>query len=237
MSEHAEQPRWQRWLPADLALAFTDSLPAPLASANHDDNAWQTELTLLRSQAEQRGFKQGQQEGEQQGYRQGFDKGRSAGFDQGLQDAQAEQGQITAQLADLLREMKATLTGLDAVMPARLMQIALTAAGKILGQSPVCDTRVVLETIQQLLHERPLFDGCLRLYVHPDDLSSLQRHLGSTLESQGWRLRADRQLLRGGCRIIAEDGEVDATLETRWQQLCQMLKEGLPHDRAAGTLA
>lgn len=236
MSEHVEQTRWQHWLPADLSLAFADSLPAPLLSADHDEKAWQAELTLLRTQAEQRGFKQGQQEGEQQGYRQGFDKGRSDGFEQGLQNAQAEQEHITAQMADFLRELKATLAGVDAVMPARLMQIALTAAGKILGQSPVCDSRVVLSTIQQLLHDRPLFDGCLRLYVHPDDLPSLQSHLGSTLESQGWRLLADGQLLRGGCRIVAEDGEVDATLETRWQQLCQMLKEGLPHDRAAGTL-
>ncbi|MFT4465826.1 MAG: FliH/SctL family protein [Sodalis sp. (in: enterobacteria)] len=189
MSEHAEQTRWQNWLPADLSLVFADSLPAPLLSTDHDEKAWQ---------AEQRGFKQGQQEGEQQGYRQGFDKGRSDGFEQGLQDAQAEQEHITAQMADFLRELKATLAGVDAVMPARLMQIALTAAGKILGQSPVCDSRVVLSTIQQLLHDRPLFDGCLRLYVHPDDLPSLQRHL-------------------------------DRTLETRRQQLCQMLKEGLPH--------
>ncbi|KYP96945.1 hypothetical protein BG74_06590 [Sodalis-like endosymbiont of Proechinophthirus fluctus] len=226
MSEPAEQTRWQNWLPADLSIAFTDSLPATLLSADHDEKAWQEELTLLRTQAEHRGFKQGKQEGEKQGYQQGFDKGHSDGFEQGLQDAQAEQERITVQMADFLRELKATLAGMDAVMPTRLMQIALTAAGKILGQSPVCDSRVVLSTIQQLLHDRPLFAGCLRLYVHPDDLPSLQSNLGSTLESQGWLLIADGQLLRGGCRIVAEDGEVDATLETRWQQLCQILKEG-----------
>lgn len=26
----------------------------------------------------------------------------------------------------------------------------------------------------------------------------------------------------GGCRVVAEDGEIDMTVATRWQELCRL---------------
>ncbi|MEG2829793.1 MAG: FliH/SctL family protein, partial [Edwardsiella sp. (in: enterobacteria)] len=48
------------------------------------------------------------------------------------------------------------------------------------------------------------------------------------LEQQGWKLLADTQLHRGGCKISAEGGELDASIATRWQELCKLAAPELP---------
>lgn len=47
-----------------------------------------------------------------------------------------------------------------------------------------------------------------------------------------WRLLEDEQLLPGGCRIETEHSQVDATLETRLEQLITQLFEQRREQRA-----
>jgi flagellar biosynthesis/type III secretory pathway protein FliH len=40
----------------------------------------------------------------------------------------------------------------------------------------------------------------------------------------GWLIRTDNALERGGCRLVAQSGDIDATLKTRWHRLMERLK-------------
>ncbi|MWT08418.1 flagellar assembly protein FliH, partial [Escherichia coli] len=40
-------------------------------------------------------------------------------------------------------------------------------------------------------------------------------------------LQSDPQLAAGGCRVVTPDVEYDATMEARWQSLCQLAREEL----------
>ena len=69
-------------------------------------------------------------------------------------------------------------------------------------------------------------NGKPQLRVHPDDYPRVEQQLGVTLSLHGWRLLADGELHPGGCKVSAEEGDLDASLATRWHELCRLAAPG-----------
>ncbi|EFK7884423.1 flagellar assembly protein FliH [Escherichia coli] len=127
----------------------------------------------------------------------------------------------------LVSEFQTTLDALDSVIASRLMQMALEAARQVIGQTPTVDNSALIKQIQQLLQQEPLFSGKPQLRVHPDDLQRVDDMLGATLSLHGWRLRGDPTLHPGGCKVSADEGDLDASVATRWQELCRLAAPGV----------
>lgn len=109
------------------------------------------------------------------------------------------------------------------------MQLALAAAKQVLGQPPVCDGTALLNQIQQLIQQEPMFNSKPQLRVHPDDYQSVEQQLGTTFSLHGWRLLEDGELHPGGFKVSAEEakeGDLDASLATRWHELCRLAAPG-----------
>ncbi|MGV8776894.1 FliH/SctL family protein [Pseudomonas aeruginosa] len=51
--------------------------------------------------------------------------------------------------------------------------------------------------------------------------------LGATLSLHGWRWRGDPTLHPGGCKVSADEGDLDASVATRWQELCRLAAPGV----------
>lgn len=237
MSEAPNNLKWQPWLPHDLS-AFSGAPPS-----HKEENQAQTEeeeaeftqqdhlaeqtrqLEILREQAQQEGLKRGYEEGQKKGYDSGFQEGLEAGRQQGNEEVQHQQAEITEHWKALVNDFQQTLDALDSVITSRLMQVALTAAKHMIGHAGV-DGTALLEQIQQLIQEEPLFNGKPQLYVHPDDYGQVKQQLGSTLELHGWRLMASDHVRHGGCKVSSEEGELDASLAMRWNELCRLVEPG-----------
>ena len=230
MSDALNRLPWQPWKLNDLSPAPKRMEPAFQAAydvlAEHEEHARQHELAGLRQQAQQEGHQLGFQQGKQQGYDAGFQAGYQAGQQQGLEAAQAQQQPLTDQWQAMVTDFQQTLDSLDSVIASRLMQLALTAAKQILGQAPQCDGAALLSQIQQLIQQEPMFSGKPQLRVNPQEYDRVEQQLGVTLSLHGWRLVADPQIHRGGCKVSAEDGDLDASLATRWQELCRLAAPG-----------
>ncbi|AVT58251.1 MULTISPECIES: flagellar assembly protein FliH [Pectobacterium] len=238
MSNAPKNLPWQPWQLNDLAESV--SKPVPTYQVNNEpelsdterlpeENALSTaedELASLRESTMQQARETGFAQGHQQGYDAGYQEGLAKGQQQGLQNALQQQQPIIEQMQQMVTEFQQTLDTLDSVIPARLMQLALTAAKQILGQPPVCDGNALLGQIQQLIQQEPMFSGRTQLRVHPSDLERVEQFLGPTLSLHGWRLLADSQLHPGGCKVSAEEGDLDASLATRWHELCRLAAPG-----------
>ncbi|ENT7439644.1 flagellar assembly protein FliH [Escherichia coli] len=147
--------------------------------------------------------------------------------EQGLAEAKSQQAPIHARMQQLVSEFQTTLDALDSVIASRLMQMALEAARQVIGQTPTVDNSALIKQIQQLLQQEPLFSGKPQLRVHPDDLQRVDDMLGATLSLHGWRLRGDPTLHPGGCKVSADEGDLDASVATRWQELCRLAAPGV----------
>ncbi|KFX07937.1 flagellar assembly protein H [Pectobacterium betavasculorum] len=238
MSNAPKNLAWQPWKLNDLAEPVSKPMPPyqvndepevpDMARFNEESVAptLEDELTSLRENTMQQARETGFSQGHQQGYDAGYQEGLAKGQQQGLQDSLQQQQPIIEQMQQMVTEFQQSLDTLDSVIPARLMQLALTAAKQILGQPPVCDGNALLGEIQQLIQQEPMFSGKTQLRVHPSDLERVEQYLGPTLSLHGWRLLADSQLHPGGCKVSAEEGDLDASLATRWHELCRLAAPG-----------
>lgn len=225
---------WQPWRPGDLAVPVFSKPDEPLLADSEEEmddgqpklQVDQNELLNLQRRAEQQGFQQGLEAGQKQGYAAGFQQGQEAGQLQGLQEGQQQQAVLTEHWQHMVSDFQQTLDALDSVIASRLMQMALTAAKQIIGQAPICDGSALLNQIQQLIQQEPMFKGKPQLRVNPVDFERVEQQLGASLSMNGWRLLADSQIHSGGCKVSAEDGDMDASLATRWHELCRLAAPG-----------
>lgn len=219
MSENYKKSDWTMWLVKD----FSSSHDKEKNSNNVLHNQENVEEIIKKKiiTAQKKGFESGYKSGKESGYIKGLEEG----LKQGLDEFNIKKKEKIFQIEQLIKELKSSISGLEAIIPSRIIQIALQISEKIIKKSPICDTKVLLKEIRKLLHEKNFLGDDLRLYVHPDDLNVLKEYFGETFKNQGWHLLGDGQLLRGGFRILTEDGEIDATLESKWNHICQILKK------------
>jgi len=205
------------------ALAAADDAPLPAVAPSG-------ELARLRREARAAGVA----EGHRDGHAQGLAEGRAQGHAQGLAQGHAEglaaglagAGAHAQRWLDLSAGLPAALRRADAEITDALLALALTIARQVVHRTLEAQPEWMLPLVRELLHAEPALQGDPRLLLHPDDVALVRDGLGAELEACGWRLVADEQIGRGGCRVLTTGGEVDATLETRWQCATEALRQG-----------
>lgn len=233
-AERARSAAWQRWKMGEVATPFASRPPTPPVDAGlygRDGSAPpkvheplsglsplqpgllmdEAELARLRHLAQAAGHAEGLREGRAVGEQQG----REAGFNEARQAA--------AQWAALAHSLPRALAEADAAMAEQLVALAMALAQQVLGLSLALQPEAVLAAVRELLNTEPALTGQPQLWLHPDDALLVKEHLSEELQDSGWRVRTDAQMARGGCRVQAASGEMDATLPTRWARLASLL--------------
>jgi len=208
-----KQTAYERWEMAPLTEAGAGRAPA--ASSSLSDTRLAQELERSR----QTGHRQGYQEGLAQGQAQG----RSDGLAQGLAEGQALTATQQAGLQALMATFEKQLTHARENIAQQVLAVALDMAHAMLKTALAVEPQRVLPLIEQTLQTLPALKSGALLYLHPQDLDLLVAAQGEALTTEGWHLRADPRMTRGGCRVETPANEVDATLPTRWTRLQQAL--------------
>jgi flagellar assembly protein FliH len=114
------------------------------------------------------------------------------------------------------------------------LQAVLLVAAELLGTALTADPTHILTLLAPHL-ARIRRAAVISLKVHPQDAAWLERHADALRERAGLsgrlELQADPSIARGGCFIESSQGEVDARVETRLDELSRAL--GL-HDESEG---
>lgn len=226
---------WKIWTPDDLAPPSQSFEPLFQSDAESEEGEQpqestpdlQQQLAQMQMQAHEQGYQAGHAEGQKAGVEEGRKVGLQQGLEQGLAEAKQQQAPVHARMQQLVSEFQYTLDALDSVIASRLMQMALEAARQVIGETKGIDNNALIKQIQTLLQQEPLFSGKPQLRVHPDDLARVEEMLGATLSLHGWRLRGDPSLHQGGCKVSADEGDLDASVATRWQELCRLAAPGV----------
>lgn len=184
----------------------------------------QSELRQLREQARQEAFEEGLKAGREAGFQAGHEEGLKAGREEGKAEYNVQLKKALAPLADLIKEADTAVQGMDAHLSESLLQLALTVGRQLAGEALAANPEQVLELIRAILHEDPMLTDKPVLLLNPEDLELVKQHLEQEIATVGWKLRADDRLERGGCRLISANGELDATIETRWQRIVHQLR-------------
>ncbi|MFD2189678.1 flagellar assembly protein FliH [Pistricoccus aurantiacus] len=224
MSEtRIRHPRhWQRWQMDDLASRIeerrqerTDNAESQQATKRTD--ALEAERQAVRQQAHEAGYAEGHEEGRKDGYAKGLEEGRA----QGLQELEQQSRQTLAALLPLIESFNQALAQRDEKIADSLVELALATGHQLAGEALKETPEQIVEIVRELLHLEPALSGHPRLRLHPQDLTLVKDIMEQELATLGWRLQADDQLTRGGCRVTSDSGELDAT----WEQRCAGVME------------
>jgi len=228
--------RWTRWRADRLELeepAASASAPAPAEPTEEEIAARrQQELEAIREAARQAGHA----EGLAQGRAEGFDKGKAEGLEAGRRDGHAEgletgrqEARAEAEALNALGQSCAmAIEGLSAGVSTALAALALDVARKVIGTELKANPDSVAAVVQEVLRTDLAEHGPVQLWLHPDDATLVGAYLGDTLAENKWRIMSDPTLARGGCRAQSAYGDIDATLQTRWQQVVATLGSNAP---------
>lgn len=210
----SQQTPWQRY---EMA-SFGDNRPTAIARAAAEKAA---RHALQKQLSEQIAGSRAQacEAGRAEGHAEGYAAGHAEGLAQGRIAALAEREQLQA----LLSGFSAELANANELVAQDVLGLALDLAKAMLKSALVIRPALVLPVVEEALRYLPVAQAPLQLQLHPDDATLVQTALGTGLAADGWRVRANSGIARGGCRIETGSNEIDAEIGTRWQRLAAAL--------------
>jgi flagellar assembly protein FliH len=160
---------------------------------------------------------------EQAAYCRGYADGEKNGYEQGeLAGSEAARKQLEPVLQSLqhgLAELESLRRREARAFEKELVELALGAARKIVGQEVAARPEVVAELLRDAL-QRIEHPGPLTIRMNPGDLERLAdghvQMLNGLGDSGRMRFEPDDSLSPGGCVIESEAGNIDARVEQRF---------------------
>lgn len=176
------------------------------------------ELEQIRAEAYNEGFSTGE--------RDGFHSGQL----KGQQEAKARVDERLAELEGVMTHLLEPLQQQDDGIETMLLSLVEKIARQVIQRELNTDSSQITQVLRGALKALPMGADNIRIYLNPADFEAVkavrERH------GEHWRLLEDDQLLPGGCRVETEHSQVDATRETRLQQLVEQLYEQQLEQRA-----
>jgi flagellar assembly protein FliH len=159
----------------------------------------------------------------QSGYQAGYAEGLQAGGEEGRQSGLAAAQVYAGNLQSLCRGVEEAAQALDQEMAEAVLACALEVAGQITRGVIRVHPEILLPIIREALAALPLRHGPVTLLVAPTEAALAREHLEGQFAQSGWIIQEDPELAPGGCRLRADNSEIDATLETRWRRVLEAI--------------
>ena len=164
------------------------------------------------------------EEARQAGYHDGYRDGLEA-----LEAAKRQFAKATsAEMASLVASFQADVAALEDRMAQAVLDTSLRLARQVVRSELALRPEAVAQVAREAVSAVLLTAQHLRLRMHPQDLALIESGAGEDLRARHVLLLADAALSRGGCVVETDMGEVDARVESRWQQAAGLF--GLPLD-------
>ncbi len=141
-------------------------------------------------------------------HRQAYDEG----FALGRQEAQA---QMRAQLLGVLGALAEPLAEMDETVMQELALLVQSVARQLVRREIKTEPGEIVAVVREAMAALPLSARNIRLHLHPEDAQLVRAALSLNEGDQHWRVVDDPAQTRGGCRVLTDTSQIDASLETR----------------------
>lgn len=194
-----------------LVYAETKAAAKPPVEPNEAD--------LTRKQAYDDGFTSGKKAGFEAGKAEGVLAGKEAAVAAGQRDMKPKLMELNNLLTSLSHSLNEEDYKLEKTLMELVEQIACSVIRKELSLSPASLMKVIKETISALPPSR----DSIKIHLHSADKSFADEAIEAGGEN--WRVIADEEITRGGCKIESEHSAADMTVESRIEAVLEQLYE------------
>lgn len=161
----------------------------------------------------------------QRGYEEGYAAGRQDGLAAAAELVRAE----SARLASLFASARADMDSLGAVAAEDMVDLAIAIARRIIGRELQARPDAIVSIVREALASSPPDPGDALLHLHPADAGLVRDRIGAELAQHRWRIVEDEAITPGGGRVVADRGELDASMETRWLSVLSAIEKQYGH--------
>ncbi len=213
------QNRWRLDGARARLYRFTP-LPQEGAQGHSEGDNWQG-----YQEGFDRGFKEGQQQGHQAGYdeglAQGMEAGRQQGFASGRQEGLSHAAEhASAELDQVLVPVKALKAVLEEGYQSQVRQqrdLILELIQRVAQQVIRCELTLQPQQVLSLVEEtlRALPDGQEGVKIHLEPAACERLKELAPERIQDWTLVPDPSISPGGCRVVSDNLDADASAEAR----------------------
>ena len=159
---------------------------------------------------------------QQQAYREGFDRGHREGQDAGRQAMAEQAGKFEQLMGTLTRPFEE----LDQNVEKELLALVFAIVRQLVGSEIRAKPEWILTIVREAMAALPSASRNLNVYLHPDDAQLVHEQLPVSDSEKQWRIVEDLSVARGGCRVVTETSQVDATLDARLNNIIAALVAG-----------
>jgi flagellar assembly protein FliH len=152
---------------------------------------------------------------------------RAEGYAEGLAAGRAKTEQACGQMKQLAESFDNTLDNLDFHLADMVLDLALDVARQVIAGELAVRPQHILDVVNQALKQMAESSRGARLLLNPDDAALVRPYLDQVLDKNRLRIVEDVRIVRGGCLIETPQGDLDATLASRWRQVVQVLGSNL----------
>lgn len=155
-----------------------------------------SQLEEMQSLARREGFAQGQREGREAGLKEFADKSQ--------------------RLEQLIQLLARPLDQIDEEIEGQLAELAMIVARQLIRRELQIDPGQVVGVVREALAVLPLAAREVRLVLNPED-GAIVREALALQEGRPSQIQIveDPVQSRGGCRVLSEASQIDATVESR----------------------
>ena len=156
---------------------------------------------------------------QKEAYEEGFELGKKEGFSYGHKEA-LTQGQqkidsLIDQVESLLSTLDQPLNQLDEQVERELVELVISMVRQLVRREIRMEPSHIIGIVRESLSILPVSSRHIRVQLHPEDAQLVRSVYDMSDKEQGWKIIEDPVLARGGCRVITETSQIDATLESR----------------------
>ena len=158
--------------------------------------------------------------------KQAYDEGFQSGLKDGVVAGKEEYRKKLQHIEKIIQTLNTPLADLDGQVIDELVRLAMTIARHMIRREIKADPGEVVGVVREALGSLPVASRNICLYLHPEDAILVREALSVSGGEQSHRIVEDPAVTRGGCRVVTDTSQVDATLEKRLAALVIKLMGG-----------
>ena len=158
-----------------------------------------------------------------EGYAEGLEEGRAAGHAEAYEAGRAEVAAEMESLRAIAQTFSGAVAAADETIASDVLDLALHLARSMVRTAFTVRPELVIPIVREAIDYLPVLQQPAILALNPDDVEIVRAALSDELDKGGWRVVADPQVGRGGCKVDAAGNQIVARASARWARLAHAL--------------
>jgi flagellar assembly protein FliH len=158
--------------------------------------------------------------------KQAYEEAYAVGLQEGREAGQEEIKARAEQLDQLMSALAAPFAEMDDEVEQDLVTLVIAMVRQLVRREIKTEPGQIIAVVREAMAILPTASRNVRLRLHPEDAILVREALSLSDEERSWKVVEDPVLTRGGCRVITDDSQIDASVETRVAQLIAKLFGG-----------